>query len=125
MKKRHAEPQALPYSGVNTAKITRAPIPPSQRELAALDALADRRAAMPPLPRLKMTETKPGMVNLSHDHPDEKIGSFLLMNATGAMDSDFLSELLVQIGNVSGRPGHTFDSNTANFMLSAIRGTSL
>src|SRR5262245_37346560 len=70
-------------------------------------------------PRLKVREKK-GKFEISHDHPDEMVGTRLLMKAVGANDSEFLDGFLHQLVS-AGMEGRNPDSPGINFMLSVVK----
>jgi hypothetical protein len=82
------------------------------RERAAMHKfLAEREAH--PAPRVKISDNK-----ISLEHPDEAVGSALLMEALGTANADFLFGLLRQLGNA----GSQVDEDSVNFMLSVVKG---
>ena len=62
-----------------------------------MQAMRARRIKTPQ----QATPTKTGAVELSLDHPDQAHGHALLMNAFATGESDFIGELLVQLGRAA------------------------
>jgi hypothetical protein len=92
----------------------------TEREAAAIEALADQRRKARPAPRLKVTPK--GDTNaLDPDHPVPALGSALLMAAIGTTEPDFLEGLLRQLTN-AGTQGRTPDEGGINFMLAVVKG---
>jgi hypothetical protein len=89
-------------------------------ELAALEAHVTRWKAARPAPRLKVSKHE-GVPQVSHDHPDRTLGQFLLMEALGTTDQDFLRGLLKQLANAA-TDGRDIDEAEVNFMLSVVKG---
>jgi hypothetical protein len=90
---------------------------PTSEEKTAIGKLFARPAN--PAPRLKLLN-KEGP-KLSPDHPDEAIGSLLLMEALGTADLDFVNSLINQLAN-AGSQGRQIDEDNLNFMLSVVKG---
>ena len=94
---------------------------PTQRELDALEAQCNRKQRSPPAPRLKMEKTKQGTLNVGIDHPDERTGARLLMEALGTGDGAFLNPFLGQLSNVATQ-GKEPNADALNFMVAAVAG---
>ncbi len=91
---------------------------PSETEKAVLQRVL-RRMASKPAPRMKVTG--PGILpKVVVDHPDERVGTALLMDAIGTEDPDFLRGLLNQLFNLSLQGG-LISGEDLNFMLSVIK----
>jgi hypothetical protein len=93
---------------------------PTQREVAAVNALSARRSARTPAPKIKISKSG-GNVGIAVDHPDHDTGWQILMNALGSTDHDFAEGLISQLIN-AGMQGRECDSKGPNFMLSIIQG---
>jgi len=79
------------------------------------------RSGKPTAPRVKVENIAKGHVSISMDHPENRLGQLLLMEALGTADIDFFNGLLSQLSNGSLRGGQV-DENLLNFMLSVIKG---
>jgi hypothetical protein len=90
---------------------------PTSEEKTAIGKLFARPAN--PAPRLKLLNK--GGPKLSPDHPDEDIGSLLLMEALGTADLDFVKGFINQLAN-AGSQGRQIDEDDLNFMLSIVKG---
>jgi hypothetical protein len=91
---------------------------PTSPERAALKRYIDHRRDHP-APRLRVkNEENPTILT---DHPDQAIGSVLLMEALGTADTDFMGGLLGQLAN-AGTQGPQLSERGINFMLSVIKG---
>jgi hypothetical protein len=97
-----------------------APYEPTSREKAAIDAYRVQRAGKSPSPDLKVNRTG-RTTGVSHDHPDEVVGTRLLMKAVGTTDPYFLHGILTQLAN-AGSKGQEPDEYGMNFMLSVVKG---
>jgi hypothetical protein len=106
-------PQKKPNPDAGKAKYER-----TAQEKTALDQLAARVAAAPAAPRIKVTDGK-NAPTIKPDHPDERLGYALLMEALGTVSVDFLVGLLDQLANTHGRQ---VDEGALNFMLSVVQG---
>ena len=94
-----------------------------------LDLTPEERAVLAPLvqkhlearrvPTIKLSE-KDGATKVSVDHPDQRIGNMLLMDALGTADSEFFDGLLRQAINI-GTQGADTDSRGANYVLSVVK----
>ncbi len=93
---------------------------PTLQEQVALAQQVARRAAKPPAPKIKVQEGEQATI-LSPDHPDEGVGSALLMEALGTADYDFGLGLLQQLVNVDTKDKQ-IDGGGLNFMLSVVKG---
>jgi hypothetical protein len=111
--KPHAAKPQKPRPEVAKPEIGYAPTGPEQ---AAIDKV--RQAGQGP--RVKVSKNGDGSV-IAPDHVDEVTGYFLLMEALGTTDSDFLIGLLGQLGN-AGSQGRELDPVGINFMISVIKG---
>ena len=68
-----------------------------------------------------MKLTPPGMLpTIALDHPDQRVGTALLMEAIGTDDPDFLRGLVEQLVDASAQCNQTSESGV-NFMLSVIK----
>jgi hypothetical protein len=90
----------------------------TSQEQTAIGKYLARKAASP-APRLKVPNKK--VARISPDHPDEAIGSALLMEALGTADEDFLHGLLEQLAS-AGTQGRQIDERGLNFMVSLVKG---
>ena len=97
------------------------PYQPTQRELDILEAQCDRKLRTPLAPRLKMEKTKQGAITVGIDHPDERTGARLLMEALGTADGSFLNGYLGQVANGALKSKEA-DPDALNFMVAAIAG---
>jgi hypothetical protein len=68
--------------------------------------------------RLKVSKTGS---EIAFDHPDERIGQALVMEALASADCDFLHGIVSQLANASTH-GQDIDERELNFMLSVIKG---
>jgi hypothetical protein len=93
---------------------------PTPSDLSALEAHVTRRKAAKPAPRLKVSKRE-GVLRVSQEHPDQTLGQFLLMEALGTTDPDFVNGLLKQLVN-AGTDGREIDEAEVNFMLSVVKG---
>lgn len=93
---------------------------PTRRERAVIEALHSEMADKPPSPCLKIVD-RGRVTKVSHDHPDEDVGTQLLMKALGTKDASFVEGLLTQITNASSI-GHQSDEGGMNFILSVVKG---
>jgi hypothetical protein len=112
-KNRQAEPPAK-------AKEPLKPYEPTKREKSALEAFDNRQRRQKPAPRLKMISTNESATDIKLDHPDQAVGSKLLLEATGTTDANFLAGLIQQLADV-GRSGKGVDEGGLNFMLSIVK----
>jgi hypothetical protein len=78
-----------------------------------------RRAAKPSV-RLKVSKNGSDP-RIGFDHPNERIGQALVMEALASADADFVNGIVSQLANASGR-GREIDEYGLNFMLSVIKG---
>ena len=97
------------------------PYEPVPHERAALEAYFARKEVSPPAPRILNVAEKDGVMGITLDHPEPKIGRVVLMEALGIVDPDFLDGLLGQLGRLVAK-GRTVDARTLNFMLSLVKG---
>jgi hypothetical protein len=104
----------------NPADIAK-PYEPTPSERETLKSYFARRDKRKPAPRMKVKADAKGVVNVEFHHPDRSIGQWLLMDAIGTADSEFMDGLLKQLVN-AGTQGHTVDENGLNFMLSIVKG---
>jgi hypothetical protein len=88
-------------------------------ERAAVDKHFARREAKPRV-RLKVFKDGNGP-QIEFDHPDEKIGQMLVMEALATADWDFLHGIVDQLAKASRR-GEDISEHGINFMLSVIKG---
>jgi len=88
-------------------------------ERIAVDKHFARRESKPQV-RLKISK-KGNEPQIEFDHPDERIGQALVMEALASADWDFLHGILHQLANASGR-GRDIHEYGLNFMLSVIKG---
>jgi hypothetical protein len=102
----------------STAEVPVKPYEPPDTEKAAMQAMRARRIKTP---RIKATPTKTGAVELSLDHPDLAHGRALLMNAFATGESNFICELLVQLGRASA-DGPQMNEQRLNFFAAVIKG---
>ncbi len=73
-----------------------------------------------PSPKLTVEEMG-SKVALGNDHPDQNVGTALLMQAIGTTDYEFLDGLMSQLVN-AGTQGKKADARGPNFMLAVIKG---
>ena len=92
---------------------------PTAREQAALDKYKAQTAGKN-TSRIKVSHNKKAK-SISLDHPDELIGSVLLAEALGTVDSDFVIGLLTQLGDATSQDQRPNES-AINFLLSVIKG---
>jgi hypothetical protein len=104
----------------NPADIAK-PYEPTPSERETLKSYFARRDKRKPAPRMKVKADAKGVVNVEFHHPDRSIGQWLLMDAIGTADSEFMDGLLKQLVN-AGTQGRTVDENGLNFMLSIVKG---
>jgi hypothetical protein len=71
-------------------------------------------------PRLKIKKVEGYSIPLP-EHPDERAGLLLLMEAVGTNDLDFLGGLLTQLTH-AGPTGSEFKEHDLNFLLSVVKG---
>jgi hypothetical protein len=97
--------------------------PPTEREQPAVDKHIARRAAQT-APRVKVVAGK-GVAapNIRTDHPNQAVGTALLMEGLGTGDHDFFNGLVVQLANAGSR-GKEIDEVGLNFMLSVVKGVN-
>jgi hypothetical protein len=93
---------------------------PKPEETAVSEAFFARQKARPPSPKLSVTRTGES-VCIGTDHPDERLGSILVINALGTTDYEFGEGLLEQLMEV-GTKGQNYDGKGPNFMLSIVKG---
>jgi hypothetical protein len=94
------------------------PYEPTDIEKAAMQKMRARRVKTP---SIKAIPRKTGAVELLLDHPDQAHGHALLMNAFATGESDFIGELLVQLGRASA-DGSLVNEQRLNFMVAVIKG---
>ena len=104
----------------NPADIAK-PYEPTPSERETLKSYFARRDKRKPAPRMKVKADAKGVVNVEFHHPDRSIGQWLLMDAMGTADSEFMDGLLKQLVN-AGTQGRTVDENGVTFMLSIVKG---
>jgi hypothetical protein len=92
----------------------------TEREQAALRKHKERLNDQPAAPRLKVEKSGKGTA-VSIDHPNEDVGTRLLMEALGTADLDFCVELLKQVGQLAAGAGEV-NAGKLNFMLAVIKG---
>ena len=97
------------------------PYEPAPHERAAMEAYFHRKEVTPPSPRILNVAEKDGLMGITLDHPEPKIGRVVLMEALGIVDPDFLDGLLGQLGSLVAKR-RTVDARTLNFMLSLVKG---
>ena len=68
-----------------------------QGQLQVLKSYFARRDKQKPAPRMKVKADAKGVVNVEFHHPDRSIGQWLLMDAIGTADSEFMDGLLKQL----------------------------
>ena len=71
------------------------------------------------VPTITLSKKDEG-TQVSIDHPNERIGRLLLMNAVGTADSAFFDGLLTHVVNI-GLQGAGTDSRGTNFALSVVK----
>ena len=99
---------------------TTAPLPASTpEERAVLAPLAKKHLDARLVPTITLSK-KDGGTQVSFDHPNERIGRLLLMNAVGTADSAFFDGLLTHVVNI-GLQGAGTDSRGTNFALSVVK----
>jgi hypothetical protein len=103
---------------VSETKALAAPYQPTLPEQAVLATHYARRKGRAPAPRLALVEHE-GVEHIAVDHPQEGLGTILLMEALGTLDPDFLDGLLQQLGGVALPGGR---STGLNFMLAMVKG---
>ncbi len=95
---------------------------PSERETAALEAVADKVRAKGPAPYLKMDfDEETRSVEVSYDHEDQTTAQALSMFQMGTGDTRFHVGLVHQISAL-GEHGKPVSETASNFALSVIRG---
>ena len=114
----HAKRRTAPKKP--TEKAVAKPYEPTPEERAAMEAYLARKRETAPAPRMKVSE-KRGVAHTMIDHPEPALGTVLLMDAIGAIDTDFFSGLLRQLVN-AGSKGQEADETGLNFMLSVVKG---
>lgn len=96
----------------------------TERETAALDAVADKAQAKGPMPRLKMDFDEELRSNVvSFDHEDQTTAQFLAMFDMATGDSRFYHGMICQIAAL-GEHGEPVSETASNFALSVIRGVN-
>ena len=93
------------------------PYKPTPVEAKALDAFRAARETRGP--RLKVA-IEGDAAKINPDHPDDTIGTLVLMQACGTADFDFFDGLTLQLVNASKGQGST--EKAVNFMLAVIKG---
>jgi hypothetical protein len=88
-------------------------------ERTAVDRHFARREAKPQV-RLKLSKNGSDP-HIEFDHPDQKIGQALVMEALASADWDFLHGILNQLATAGGH-GPDISEHGLNFMLSVIKG---
>jgi hypothetical protein len=96
------------------------PYEPTPREFEAREAQRARKERRMPAPRLKMEDTKAGVV-LDVDHPDKRLGWNLVLESLATADLAFADGLLKQIINAATKE-QNIDEDAVNFMLAMVRG---
>jgi len=95
------------------------PYEPTDAEKAAMQKMRARRVKTP---SIKAIPRKTGAVELLLDHPDPaRYGSVLLMDAFGTGESDFIAELVVQLGRAAA-DGLQINEQRLNFFAAVIKG---
>ena len=96
----------------------------TEREAAAIEAVAEKAHAKGPMPRLKIDFDKKKRTNVvTFDHEDQTTAHFLAMFDMGTGDARFFQGLLYQIAAL-GEHGQAVSENASNFALSVIRGVN-
>ena len=93
---------------------------PTPAERAVMDSFRSLSQQKPPAPVL-MVKDGDGKIRVNPDHPDNTIGTILLMNALATTDVSFFHGLVNQITNAAAQGGKV-DESALNFMLSVIKG---
>jgi hypothetical protein len=78
------------------------------------------RPAAKPSVRLKVSKNGSDP-RIGFDHPNERIGQALVMEALASADGDFVNGIVSQLASASGR-GQDISEHGINFMLSVIKG---
>lgn len=94
------------------------PYEPTEREKPILDAFTARSKASPPVDTMKVNEDK---LQFSPDHSDLRTGTFLLMDAMGTTNLNFLNGIVSELINASTK-GKDPDVEKLNYMLSIVTG---
>jgi len=93
---------------------------PTAREQRVLGNFHARRAAEKPSPRIKVL-SRDKAASITPDHPEQAVGYWLLMEALGTTDADFVHGLLKQLAH-AGSQGNQVDEAEINFLLSIVKG---
>ena len=88
-------------------------------ERSAINKLVARHAASSPI-RLKLVKDG-GVLKLDVDHPDDVVGSALLMDALATGDIEFLNGVIDQLAKAASKDGEVSERDL-NFMFSIIKG---
>ena len=98
------------------------PYEPTPREKLALESFKARRDSLGPRVRLKFSEKK-GTVLMEIEHPDKKIGEYLLHEAFGVSSRDALDGLVKQLVNYTsiGKTPNEAEVNSAFAMVEGIQ----
>ena len=89
-------------------------------ECAALDAHIANLHEKPPTPGLKFEITN-GVETIGIDHPSQKIGLSILMDAVGTTDLKFFEGLINQLVVIGSKNGKK-DKDAINFLLAVVKG---
>jgi hypothetical protein len=84
------------------------PYQASDIERAAMEATQARRIKTP---RIKITPTGPAAGCLSPDHPEQRHGWALLMNAMGTGEPAFIDDLMIQLARASSDATQSTEQN--------------
>jgi hypothetical protein len=96
------------------------PLPePTPDERATLAPLVKKLRKRPEAPTVKLS-LENGATRVSVNHPDQRIGHMLMMNALGTSDAEFFNGLLSQAINI-GTHGASTDSTGTNYVLSVVK----
>jgi hypothetical protein len=93
---------------------------PTKRERATLDLYWAQKTKSVPLPGLRVTRGREG-ARIEVDHQDLVTGGELLMGSLGATSPAFLTGLLCQLVDASGKDEDLHQCEV-NFMLSVVKG---
>ncbi len=94
---------------------------PTPAEGEAIEAFKARENAKAPTPKIKLTESRPGVFSISVDHPDLGTGWLLLSQKLATNSIDFAYDILKQLVNAV-TTGKKPDQGEVNFALAIING---
>lgn len=97
------------------------PYVPTPEDCALVESFHQQRKGETPAPRMKVQERKDGVTYVNSQHPDATVAYALLAKALGTTDADFISAMLNQLGNATGK-GSAANEENLNFVLSVMTG---